>query len=190
MDDRRRREHTAGSGLVLLAAWVVAGCSVVDEPPAGSRSPHAAVTVTASGSVGTETSGPGPVVPCSHDLGVTTPPNDEYRLVLDAVAVPTKTLAPRQSGEPDWLFAKQGLVVRAGTPVEIMVAPEAVTRARIGWGSPGPEGTTIHVPACPSGSGWVAFAGGYAVRTPTCVPLIVRAQGRQERFGVGVGADC
>jgi hypothetical protein len=190
MNDNRRRDHTSWSGLAVLCGLLVAGCSTVDEPKpaADSQSPPAAVTATASGSGGTETSDAGPA--CSHDVGGTTPPDDTYRLVLDAVALPTMTLVPEKSGEPGWLFAKQGLVVRAATPVEITVAPEAVTRVRIGWGSPGPQGTTIHVPACPSGSGWLAFAGGYSVRTPTCVPLIVRASGRQEHVGVSVGAGC
>lgn len=190
MNDNRRRGRTTWSGLVVLGGLVVAGCSVADEPKssADGRSPPAAVTATASGSADAEISDAGPA--CSHDLGGTTPPVDTYRLVLDAVALPTRTLVPEESGEPGWLFAKHGLVVRAGTPVEIRVAPEAVTRVRIGWGSPGPEGTTIRVPACPGDSGWLAFAGGYSVRTPTCVPLIVQADGRRERVGVSVGASC
>jgi hypothetical protein len=130
------------------------------------------------------------MVPCSHDLGGTAPNYDHYQLVLDAVALPTRKLAPEQSGKPGWLFAKQGLVVRAGVAVDITIAPSADTKVRIGWGSPGPDGTTIHVPACPSSSGWLAFAGGYAVRNPLCIPLIVRAHGQQQQAYVGVGADC
>lgn len=147
-------------------------------------------TAAASPPAGTASTGSGPVVPCEHDLGATPPEDDRDRLVLDAVAVPTFQLDPAETNEPGWLFAKHGLVVRAGTPVTISVAPEAATQARIGWGSPGPKGTTIHVPACSSRSGWLAFAGGYLVRTPTCVPLIVEAGGRQERVGISVGAAC
>lgn len=43
---------------------------------------------------------------------------------------------------------------------------------------------------CPSGSGWLAFAGGYTVRAPACVPLLVEAHGRRERVEVSVGATC
>lgn len=193
MNDGRGLDRTALSGLVVVVCGLlVAGCSAADgpKPGAGGRSPSAVVAVTVSGSVGTEMSDAGATVPCSDDLGVTTPIDDQYRLVLDAVALPARTLVPQGSGEPGWLFAKQGLVVRAGTAVDIMVAPGAVGHVRIGWGSPGPEATAIHVPACPSGSGWLAFAGGYTVRTPTCVPLLVRTHGQQERVEVGVGAHC
>ncbi|GAA4444962.1 hypothetical protein [Phytohabitans houttuyneae] len=110
--------------------------------------------------------------------------------MLDAVALPAGVLEPQPSGAAGWLFAKQGLLVRAGTAVEVGVAPEAAGDVRIGWGSPGPEGALIRVPACPSGNEWLAFAGGYTVRGPVCVPLVVRAHGRQERARVSVGAAC
>ena len=165
--------------MALVPVFLAAGCSAADgpKPAASSRSPSAV------------TSGVGPMVSCSHDLGATAP-GDGYQLVLDAVALPTATLVPQESGEPDRLFAKSGLVVRANTPIGITVAPDAAARARIGWDSPGPEGTTIRVPACPSDSGWLAFAGGYTVRTPACVRLVVRAHGREERAGVSVGVAC
>jgi hypothetical protein len=176
MRQNRRR------GLAILCGLALAGCSGVDQPNRAADSPPPSAAVSATG-----TAHAGPA--CAHDLGGTAP-SDPHRLVLDAVVLPTTTLVPQESGEPDWLFAKHGLVVRAGTSVEITVAPEVADRVRIGWGSPGPEGTTIHVPACQSASGWLAFAGGYTVRSATCVPLIVRANGRQERVGVSVGAAC
>lgn len=153
---------------VVVCGLLTAGCSGADEPkpPAG------------------------PAVACAHDLGGAPPTDDGYRLVLDAVALPAGTLTPQESGEPGWLFAKQGFVVRAGTSVDITVAPEAAADARIGWGSPAPAATAVHVPACPSGSGWLAFAGGYTVRAPACVPLLVEAHGRRERVEVSVGATC
>ncbi|WP_250038012.1 hypothetical protein [Paractinoplanes maris] len=110
--------------------------------------------------------------------------------MLNAVALPNDRLEPQASGEPGRLFAKTGLLVRAGTAVELTVAPSAPPGVTIGWGSPGPEGTTIRVPACPSAAGWVAFAGGYTVTALTCVPLIVRVGGRTESAAVRVGADC
>jgi hypothetical protein len=129
-------------------------------------------------------------VDCAHDLGGR-PPDAGYRVVLDAVALPTARLEAQASGESGRLFAKQGLLVRAGTAVELTVAPSAAAAGvTIGWGSPGPEGATIRVPACPSANGWLAFAGGYTVAEPTCVPLIVRAGGRERRAEVRVGVDC
>ncbi|GID29576.1 hypothetical protein [Paractinoplanes brasiliensis] len=103
--------------------------------------------------------------------------------------LPTARLQVAESGEPGRLFAKAGLLVRAGTPVELTVDPSA-RGVTIGWGSPGPEVTTISVPACPDAKGWLAFAGGYHVPEPMCVPLIVRANGREARARVRVGADC
>ncbi|MGN9911257.1 hypothetical protein ACTMTJ_27240 [Phytohabitans sp. LJ34] len=150
---------------VVVCGLLTTGCSDADEPKP-------------------------PAVPCAHDLGGTPPTDDAYRIVLDAVALPAGTLTPQESGEPGRLFAKQGLVVRANTEVDITIAPEAAAGTRIGWGSPAPEATAVHVPACPSGSGWLAFAGGYTVRAPTCVPLVVEAHGRRERVEVSVGADC
>ena len=125
-------------------------------------------------------------VNCAHDIGGR-PPDDNFRLVLDAVALPTGVLESHDSGEPGRLFAKTGLLVRAGTAVELTVTTPGVT---IGWGSPGPEGTTIRVPACPSTNGWLAFAGGYTVTEPACVALTVRAGGREQRAEVSVGARC
>ena len=112
--------------------------------------------------------------------------------MLGAVALPTGKLEPNESGEPGRLFAKTGLLVKAGTAVELTVArapgskeaAEVTAGVTIGWGSPGPEGTTIRVPACPSANGWLAFAGGYTVTEPTCVPLIVRSGGREARAEV------
>ena len=179
-----RRPSIAWATLLAVGWSVLSGCSPADRPrpaPSGATSKPAATPATV---------GSGPAVSCAHDIGGTPPDADAYELVLDAVALPAGTLDPQQSGEPGWLFAKQGLVVRAGIAVEITIAPPAGTRARIGWGSPGPEGTTLQVPACPSGSGWLAFAGGYTVRDPMCVPLIIRTSGQQQRADVRVGAGC
>lgn len=129
------------------------------------------------------------IVSCAHDLGATAP-RDTARLVLDSVVLPTRMLEVHESGEPGRLFAKNGLIVRADVAVDIAVAPEAAAEVSIGWGGPGPQGAAVQVPACPSSSGWLAFAGGYTVRAPGCVPLIIRVAGREERANVAVGADC
>ncbi|GAB2567034.1 hypothetical protein Aab01nite_45470 [Paractinoplanes abujensis] len=155
----------------MLCLSLVAGCSgSPEEPDAGPSAP----------------AGPG-VVDCGHDIGGR-PPGAGSRLILDAVVLPTARLQVSDSGDGR-LFAKAGLLVRAGTAVELTVDPAAADTT-IGWGSPGPEGTTIRVPACPDAVGWLAFAGGYHVPRPMCVPLIVRVNGREQRAEVRVGADC
>lgn len=175
-------------GSCLAAGLVLAGCSAVDDrvpAPAGSppNSSRSAVAVSPSAD--------GADVSCERGIGGTAPNSESYRLVLDAVALPTGVLEPHESGEPGWLFAKQGLVVRTGKAVKISVAAEGVADARIGWGDPDLNGTSISVPACRgSASGWLAFVGGYTVRKSGCVPLIVRVDEMEERIAVSVGAPC
>jgi hypothetical protein len=91
------------------------------------------------------------------------------------------------------LFAKQGLVVRAGVPVEIRVPDEWQTRARVGWGgSPSVPRTEMMLPACAAldQAPWLAFAGGYWVDAPACVPLVVRSQGQETQVQIGIGVSC
>jgi hypothetical protein len=158
---------------LLLSLLAVAACTA-DPPPAPA--------VSASPAPGS--------VDCAHVIGGVDAPSEGAQVILDAVSLPSRVLEPQDSGEPGRLFAKQGLVVRAGTAVELTVAPAAVGKATIGWGSPGPQGTTIRVPACQGAHAWLAFAGGYTVREPLCVPLIVRVNGREEHASVSVGAEC
>jgi hypothetical protein len=43
---------------------------------------------------------------------------------------------------------------------------------------------------CAVDCGWLAFAGGYWVDAPACVPIVVRSQGREARARVAVGVAC
>jgi hypothetical protein len=176
-----------------LLVPLLAACSA--EPPAPPTAAPAA-SQTAPGSAVPGSAAPAsPAAPssagsdfvdCAHDIGGR-PPDSGFRLVLDAVALPTGVLQANDSGEPGRLFAKTGLLVRAGRAVELTVTTPGVT---IGWGSPGPEGTTIRIPACPNANGWLAFAGGYTVTEPTCVDLTVRSGNREEQAQVSVGRRC
>ena len=60
---------------------------------------------------------------------------------------------------------------------------------QIGWGNPGLPARRLVVPVCP-GSGWLAFAGGFYVPRPACLPIVVSTGGQQRRVFVGVGAPC
>jgi hypothetical protein len=95
---------------------------------------------------------------------------------------------------------KAGLLVRRhGTPlgpppgaikpIDISVAPEWRDRAAIGWGNAGVS-STVRLPACRSTTKWVVFTGGYFVRSPACVPIIVRMGGESRRIRVAVGRSC
>ncbi|MCO8271130.1 hypothetical protein M1L60_11050 [Actinoplanes sp. TRM 88003] len=179
------------AGWAALLAVLVAACSTSPTPsgppstPTGPSAPSAATGPSAP--TGSPSGDARPdSVDCAHDIGGR-PPDDNFRLVLDSVALPTRVLEAHDSGEPGRLFAKTGLLVRADRAIEMTVTTPGVT---LGWGSPGPEGTTIRVPPCPSPQGWLAFAGGYEVTAPTCVALTVRAGGREQQAEVSVGAEC
>ncbi|MDQ6771437.1 MAG: hypothetical protein M3024_00360 [Candidatus Dormibacteraeota bacterium] len=75
--------------------------------------------------------------------------------------------------------------------VDLAVAPGWESRAAIGWGNPGRPAPAVHVPACTAGTApWLAFAGGYWVDKPVCVPLEVGARGQHAEVHIGVGTPC
>ncbi|MET7671051.1 hypothetical protein [Micromonospora luteifusca] len=120
-----------------------------------------------------------------------------YRPVGKDVAVPDRAvLSMQDSGETDRsarLFAKWGLVVRAGAVVDLQVAPGSDGEARIGWGALNPPAATVTVHACaPEGAQaqWRAFVGGTWVARAACVPLVVRSNGHEDRVDLGVGVAC
>jgi hypothetical protein len=176
---------------VVLGA-IVAACS--SGSGGVTASPTASTTVTASVTAAPETA----ELRCQDAIDTPASPPEGFTPVLDVVALPAGSgpsgfLEVRPSGEDDprmRLFAKTGLVVRAGSHFALRVAGEGAPGAWIGWGSPGRPVTRLTVDGCGDGRGWLAFAGGYWVTDPTCVPLIVDTGGRQQRFDVGVGAAC
>lgn len=131
------------------------------------------------------------------------PPPRDWENVLGVVALPTsnKTPALQTSGggnDPDpslRLYAKTGLVIRTGTTFELVVPDEAKDMVSIGWGN-GPikpsRRVTVSCPAStsPSGWQWLAYPGGYWVPQPACIPLIVRASGKEQRVHIGLGTPC
>jgi len=161
---------------VLLAlALLVAGCTA----PALSPTP------TPSGlSDGT------PLIDCLAVIDRPTEVTPSTEVFLDAVQLPTKVvLQTTPTSASGRLFAKWGLVVRAGTTVDLLVSGEDLGHAMIGWsGAPSEQHTHIRA-QCP-GEGWMAFAGGYYVDSPRCVTLIIRARGQQATVHIAVGAAC
>jgi hypothetical protein len=156
-----------------------AGVSV--RPPNTDQAPSAPA---ASGSV-----------PCGQAIDAPADVSPDDVVVLDNVALPVgRTLQVNPAGSDSELplFAKHGLVVRAGTMVELRVPPEWEPRVRVGWGSPAAPAPEATVSACPARghAPWLAFAGGYWVDAPVCFPLIVRTQGRETLVRIGAGAQC
>jgi hypothetical protein len=75
-------------------------------------------------------------------------------------------------------------------PVVISVAPEWRGRAAFAWGNVGRPVASIGVPACAWSQPWVVFTGGYYVRTPACVGLLVSLAGETKRLQVPLGHPC
>jgi len=120
------------------------------------------------------------------------------QVVLGVVALPVSpgypALQTSLSGDGHGAlrpFAKTGLVIRPGTEFELTVPARFTSRLSIGWGNPGTPGHRVVVDDCPNtGSGWLAYAGGYWIDHPACVPIIVRAGSRQQQVHIGVGRAC
>jgi hypothetical protein len=169
-----------GMARVLIAASVAAPALLV------------AATVAESAPRATD------VVPCSVAIRQSQRLTDVngLRLVLDRIWLPRRTLQLGRAARGWDRFAKVGIVVRAGPPVVLEVpsrwrgvysleyAPKHVQRLADG-------STRLSVHACAGALGnWSAYAGGYVVTRPQCVPLIVRANGRMTRVHVAIGRPC
>ena len=142
---------------------------------------------------------PGTVLPCN----VIGRGNREFlkrrTVVAQRVALPVRALqAPppsERAGPNAWFFAKDGLVVRSGTTFELVVPEGWRGRFALSWGQ---APLTHHLRVEPCGpkrpqsfiGNWQAFAGGYYVPEPACVPLIVRTPKKDYRVKVGVGVAC
>ncbi|GIF39644.1 hypothetical protein [Actinoplanes xinjiangensis] len=170
--------------IALLMVAGAAGCGDdpgIPDPPAPSGG-----LVTA-----------GPVVGCPDAIGQEDAPRDTYQVVADVVAVPAADRvlepAPQTSGEgPTRLFAKWGLLVRAGAVVDVSLLPGWADRARLGWGDTdaGPA-AAVRVTACRDGAGWSVFAGGTWVAEADCVPIrITTATGGDATAELSIGAPC
>jgi hypothetical protein len=118
------------------------------------------------------------------------------QVVLGVVALPVSpgypALQTSLSGDgngPLRLFAKTGLVIRPGTTFELIVPARFTSRLSIGWGTPSHRVVVSHCVGT-GGGRWLAYAGGYWIDHPACVPVIVRAGGKQQQVHIGVGTAC
>lgn len=141
------------------------------------------------------------LLPCGETIGGG-PPGQGMSVVASVVALPASphlrhALQTALTGSSDpaaRLFAKWGLLVRAGARFDLIVPVRLRDRLSIGWGNAGEGhvGAAIRVPGCRGGHDerWLAFAGGYYVRSPICAPLIVDAGGLRRRVWIGIGKPC
>lgn len=136
------------------------------------------------------------VLLCSTGTAVSDAQVAPLQVVLGVVALPVSPRYPALqtslTGGPQRLFAKTGLVIRPGTTFELIVPAPVASRLSIGWGAPGTPSRRVVVSHCasPGGGGWLAYPGGYWVDRPACVPIIVRAGGKQQQVHIGLGTAC
>jgi hypothetical protein len=133
---------------------------------------------------------------CEHAIDGL-PPTPDVTVVLDAVDLPASPayspLQAADSGGTPRLFAKTGLLIRAGVPSRVEVPASGDPSVGIGWsGWPAEPGRAVVVPGCPDlrGTGWLSFAGGYWADEPLCLPLDVRTGDRLQRVEIGIGTAC
>ncbi|MEU8391657.1 hypothetical protein [Micromonospora sp. NPDC048842] len=189
-------EPGAGGRTTPIAWWgflcltvVLSACTPAGDPRQRATPP----TNRAAPSTGASVGGP----PCTPSVDTLPAPPAGYRLVGQDVAVPdAPVLSAEASGEADpaaRLFAKWGLVVRAGTVVDLRVASGWQDKARLGWGGTGTPAAAVTVHACAPEGGqtqWMAFVGGTWVAQAACVPLIVTSNGQSDRVNLGIGVRC
>lgn len=134
------------------------------------------------------------VLLCSTGTAVSDAQVAPLRVVLGVVALPASPGYPAlqtslTGNGPRRLFAKTGLVIRPGATFELIVPAPFSSRLSIGWNTPG---NRVIVRNCASAGrgGWLAYAGGYWIDHPACVPIIVRAGNRQLQVHIGLGTAC
>lgn len=200
---RNGRLRPGGIAGCLVAAVALCSCVSASErssptlsatPPSVSSSSHS--TSTDEGAAGIVR------VKCEDAIGqpAAGTAEDTSSEVLGVAWLPTsphhtalQTSATRDANPALRLFAKQGLVARATSEFEILIPAEFVGRAAVDWGNPGMPTTHLRFGPCastPTKTGWLAYAGGYLVADPICLPLTVRAGGHELRVNVGVGRPC
>jgi hypothetical protein len=193
-----------GSALITAAAiaMLLAACtSGTGQSSNGKTGPAATSGHTPARTNGLSTSSATPAAESMLDCGGFIDNNARAAplpVVLGVVALPASpgypALGTSLSGDgngPLRLFAKTGLVIRPGTTFELIVPAPFTSRLSIGWGSPDMPSHRVLVDNCAdTGGGWLAYAGGYWIDHPACVPIIVRAGGKQQLVHIGVGTAC
>jgi hypothetical protein len=141
-------------------------------------------------------------LPCGNYIDTHVPPAS-FEVVLGVVALPTSPKYPAlqtgRTGDGDHqrrLFAKTGLIIKAETSFEIVVPPAIAApavRLGIGWGgAPSTPSQRVVVSNCPQAgsSEWLAYPGGYWLDHPTCAPLLVKTDGKEQQVHIGLGTPC
>jgi len=113
-------------------------------------------------------------------------------VVFDGVAVPARFLPQVVRVEGPWPFwLKAGLLVRSGTRgVSVTVPGRWRGRVAIEWGDSGITSVLRIAPCTRAPNRWNVYTGGFHVREPGCVPLLVTIGRRARLVHFGVGRRC
>jgi hypothetical protein len=141
-------------------------------------------------------SGPATALACRDAVQLLAAPPAGWTVINGAVALPAeRTLRGATSGDRNpnrALFAKTGLVVRAGTAFDVVAAAPDDGPVEFAWGSPGTPTAHLHTDGCtaPAATPWLAFAGGFYVPSYRCAAVVVATPGGQRAATIGIGTPC
>jgi len=163
--------------------------------------PIVAAAATAAAAIANHATRHG-LVTCAMAIERTARPSADrarLRLVSGRIWLPRAStvigLSPVRNGSDR--FGKLGLDVLAGPPVVLSVPARWRSTYSLAFGGSGAvervtDGASVlTVRACGGALGhWSAYAGGYEVRRPVCVPLIVRVGGSTAMLRIALGRRC
>ncbi|NYE95322.1 hypothetical protein FHU41_001543 [Psychromicrobium silvestre] len=182
---------------VLLLATCLVGCTAT-APSVSSGSSSTATTGTVSST--TASAGSVQTLDCSNPIGHASSSVDlvDGTETLSVVALGFKVgqivSLDEAFGEQGFRFAKVGLAVHTGLTFELSVRADWQDRARIGWNNSGNTPTrTEKFPGCKPGAPgaeWVVFPGGFWVKAPACIPLVVTISTETITVPVPIGKAC
>ena len=116
-------------------------------------------------------------------------PSPDERVLLASVALPRHDLIQIVPVSGPWRYwRKAGVLVRANARVSIGVPRTWRRRAAITWGDTGIV-SSIRFAPCATHR-WNAYAGGFYVRRPACVPLTIAVGERSRVVKFGIGTRC
>lgn len=121
-------------------------------------------------------------------------PTDSDRVVMDRIAVPAKHFrgppVRLRTGSGLRYWAKAGLLVRPGTaPVDVIVPAAWRSRLATEWGDSA-AASVIRIRGCKSAERWLVYTGGFYLRRPACVPLVIKVGTRKAHLRFAIGRDC
>lgn len=199
----RRSATPAITPAIIAAALLLSACSAAPTANQNTAAPPVSSARQAPATSSGATTPLGSAEPAAAMLKCADyidaqPPSNNFQIVLGVVALPTSpshAALQTSAGGPDpslRLFAKTGLVIKAGTNFELIVPDQPADRLAIGWGQNSTPSRSVIVANCPDGrhTGWLAYPGGYWLSAPACVSLIVRADGKDQLVHIGLGTPC